>query len=200
MVAACPLDSPSTELTAAAAAATIPLHPKEGCFTASFYFDSDSTWGVVPQCEFNITQSTLDKLLLMAINAFFNFVGTVHDKVNGVSVLTFRSMHVLTSVIIPFFLQYPLLTLKGAQFDIWCQIVSILSAKYHVGKTLVARDNLLLVARLMRELNSARENTRKARRSAVIIKWLESLTDVPTRATPKPSTTCFRTFPETVVN
>jgi hypothetical protein len=64
-------------------------------------------------------------------------------------------MKVLTSVIIPFFLQHPLLTLKGVQFDTWCQIVNILSTKSHVGKTLVARDNLLLVARLMRELNSS---------------------------------------------
>lgn len=87
-----------------------------------------------------------------------------------------------TTVIIPFFLQHPLLTIKGSQFDIWCQIVGILSTKAHVGKTLEARDNLLIVARLMRDLNSAREHTKKSRRSAVIIEWLESLTDVPTLA------------------
>lgn len=81
-----------------------------------------------------------------------------------------------------FFLQHPLLTIKGSQFDIWCQIVGILSTKAHVGKTLEARDNLLIVARLMRDLNSAREHTKKSRRSAVIIEWLESLTDVPTLA------------------
>jgi hypothetical protein len=43
-----------------------------------------------------ITQSTLDRLLLVAINAFFNYVGTVHDKAHGVSVLTFRNMKVRT--------------------------------------------------------------------------------------------------------
>lgn len=42
----------------------------EGCFTSSFYTDIEATWGVFPQCEFNITQSTIDKLLLTAINAF----------------------------------------------------------------------------------------------------------------------------------
>lgn len=153
----------------------------EGCFTSSFYTDIDATWGLFPQCEFNITQGTLDKLLLIAINAFFNYAGSVHDKAHGVSVLSFRNMKVLTSVIIPFFLQHPLLTLKGSQFDTWHQIVIILSAKSHVGKTLEARDNLLVVARLMRELNSSRDHTTKSRRNAVIIKWLESLTDVPTQ-------------------
>lgn len=118
----------------------------------------------------------------MAINAFFNNVGTVHEKAHGVSVLAFRNMRILASIIIPFFLQYPLLTLKGVHFDIWCKIVNILSAKSHVGKTLVARDNLLEVARLMRELNSSRESTKKFRRSDIIIKYLESLTAVPTEA------------------
>lgn len=32
----------------------------EGSFTASLYLDKDAMWGIVPQCEFNITQSMLD--------------------------------------------------------------------------------------------------------------------------------------------
>lgn len=77
----------------------------EGCFTASFMLYTKGTWGITPQCEFNVTQSSQDSILLDAINAFFGLVGTVHHKIGGVSVVAFRSISALYTVIIPFFLK-----------------------------------------------------------------------------------------------
>lgn len=36
----------------------IRLKHKEGCFTASFMLYTKGTWGITPQCEFNVTQSS----------------------------------------------------------------------------------------------------------------------------------------------
>lgn len=49
----------------------------EGSFTASFMVRPKSMWGLLPQCEYNITQLMNDALLLNAINEFFNNEGGV---------------------------------------------------------------------------------------------------------------------------
>jgi hypothetical protein len=56
----------------------------EGSFTASFTTDLRAMWGLFPQCEFNITQLMSDILLLEALNAFFDNLGGVYPRQNGV--------------------------------------------------------------------------------------------------------------------
>lgn len=136
----------------------------EGCFTASFMLYTKGTWGLTPQCEFNVTQSSQDSILLDAINAFFGLVGTVHHKIGGVSVVAFRSISALYTVIIPFFLKHPLISLKNNHFITWSLIVAIMESKQHVGNTLLARDKLLEMARLMVTLNASRGNSKKLAR------------------------------------
>jgi hypothetical protein len=117
-----------------------------------------ATWGFYPQCEFNITKSTFDILLLEALNIFFFFgsVGGIYNKPNNVSVLTFRHLKILNTVIIPFFLQHGLISLKGLDFEKWLTIVNILISKRHVGTTLVARDAMVEVATIMKNLKQLR--------------------------------------------
>ena len=67
----------------------------EGSFTASLFLDKDSMWGVVPQCEFNFTQSMIDVTLLNAINAFFDNLGGVYPRQNNVGTVSFRKLSVL---------------------------------------------------------------------------------------------------------
>lgn len=152
----------------------------EGCFTSSFMLYPKGTWGITPQCEFNVTQSTLDSVLLEVINAYFGLVGSVYHKTGGVSVVAFRSISTLSSVIIPFFLKYPLVTLKNNHFITWSHIVAIMESKQHVGSTLLARDKLLKMARLMFILNASRSNSKKLARLTIIVDWLESLSAAPT--------------------
>jgi hypothetical protein len=140
------------------------------------------TWGITPQCEFNVTQSSQDSILLDVINAFFGIVGTVHHKIGGVSVVAFRSISALCTVIIPFFLKHPLVSLKNNHFITWSLIVAIMESKQHVGNTLLARNKLLEMARIMVTLNASRSNSKKLARFYIIIDWLESLSAVPTLA------------------
>jgi hypothetical protein len=76
----------------------------EGCFTGYLSLDIKSLWGLQPGLDFNITQSSEDKILLEAINFYFKNKGGVYDKPNNVSVVAFRNVKVLKEVIIPFFL------------------------------------------------------------------------------------------------
>lgn len=86
----------------------------EGCFTASC--SEPPLRGLTTSVEFNVTQSTDDFTLLTALNGFFNYIGYVYNKPNNVSVLVFRNLKIILSVIVPFFQQFPLITLKGLEF------------------------------------------------------------------------------------
>jgi LAGLIDADG endonuclease len=67
--------------------------------------------------DFNITQSTDDRLLLEAINLYFKKKGGVYDKPNNVSVVAFRNVKVLKEIITPFFNLYPLVGLKSYELE-----------------------------------------------------------------------------------
>jgi hypothetical protein len=135
--------------------------------------------GLQPQVEFNVTQSTDDITLLTALNGFFNNLGYVYNKPNNVSVLVFRNLKIILSVIVPFFQQFPLITLKGLEFLTWLQIVNVLASKAHVGSTLEARDGMVKLATLIKDFNSKRPGSRKGPKYDLIIEWLNSLNDVP---------------------
>lgn len=151
----------------------------EGSFTASSIIDLRAKWGIFPQCEFNITQLMEDKILLEALNAFFDHKGGVYARENGVGTVSFRKISALKETIIPFFLQYPLLGLKSYEFERWVSLVDILYQQKHVGDLLSNRDALLDFALISAELNSKRNNVRKVVRSKVLINWLKGLSDIP---------------------
>jgi len=100
----------------------------QGCFTASVTVDPRATRNLQFRVEFNVTQSTSDLTLLQALNIFFNNLGSIFEKPNNVSVLSFRKLKNIVSIIIPFFQQYPLVSLKGLEFNTWVQIVNVLVA------------------------------------------------------------------------
>jgi len=89
----------------------------EGCFTGYLSLDLKSLWGLQPDLDFNITQSTDDLLMLRAINLYFGNRGGVYNKPNNVSVVAFRNVKVLKEVIIPFFINYPLLGSKSYELE-----------------------------------------------------------------------------------
>lgn len=152
----------------------------EGSFTASLFLDKDATWGIVPQCEFNFTQSLLDVTLLNALNGFFNNSGGVYPRQNNVGTASFRKISVLRETIIPFFIKYPLIGRKSFEFERWVNLVFIVSSKKHVGTTLDSRDAFLSFAFILKDLNSSRFNPIKDSRLDLIVSWLNSLTNVPT--------------------
>jgi hypothetical protein len=137
-------------------------------------------WGLLPQCEFNITQLMNDVLLLNALNEFFNNEGGVYSRQNGVGTVSFRKISVLKERIIPFFIEHPLLGSKSYEFERWIQLVDILYLQKHVGNSLSNRGIFLDYSYVCRELNAKRDNPAKVIRSDIIIAWLKDLKDVPT--------------------
>jgi len=93
-------------------------------------------WGVVPQCEFNFTQSMIDVTLLNALNGFFNNTGGVYPRQNNVGTVSFRKISVLKETIIPFFIKYPLIGRKSFEFERWVNLVYLVHSKKHVGSDL----------------------------------------------------------------
>lgn len=155
----------------------------QGSFTASVSLDLRAKWGMWPQCEFNITQLMQDKLLLQAINLYFNNTGGVYSRQNGVGTVSFRDLTALQNAIIPYFNKYPLLGVKSLAFQHWVRIVHLVCEKNHLSDTLKARDSLVNILLLLRSLNSSntRNSKNKLNRNTLILNWLYSLNQVPTQ-------------------
>lgn len=83
-------------------------------------------WRVLP--IFTIELDNRDILLLKRIWTFFN-VGSFTERKNGKVVYYVQSFTDLTTVIIPHFNKYPLLTQKRADFILFTDIVNILNSK-----------------------------------------------------------------------
>jgi len=152
----------------------------EGCFTGYLSLDKKSLWGLQPGLDFNITQSTDDKLLLDSINLFFKNKGGVYIKPNNVSVVAFRNVKVLKEEIIPFFNKYPLVGMKSYELERWIKLVDIYYYKKHVGKNIDTKNYMLNFAEIVKNLNIKRNNKSKLRRIDIIIDWLKNLNSFPT--------------------
>jgi hypothetical protein len=120
-------------------------------------------------CEFNITQSMLDLILLEAINGYFDNTGGVYGRQNNIGTVSFRVLK-----IIPFFIEYPLLGRKTKDFERWVELVEII--KKNIGETLEIRDTFIKFAYILKNLNSSRFNPKKEIR----LNWLKTLNTKPT--------------------
>jgi len=151
----------------------------EGCFTGYLSLDQKSLWGLQPGLDFNITQSTNDKILLEAINLYFNNKGGVYNKPNNVSVIAFRNVKVLKELIIPFFYTYPLVGIKSYELEKWIKLVNIFYNKKHITKDYKSKYFILEFAKITKELNFRRLNNKKQTRINIIINWLNNLNNFP---------------------
>lgn len=153
----------------------------EGSFSAYAYVDVANMWGIQFGIDFSVSQSYFDRIVLEAINEYFNCEGGVYDRTCGVSVVTFRNLHTLKHTIRPFFVEYPLIGSKSFEFERWCELVDIFSAKEHLGKTLEQRDVFLKFLAITKELNARRVNKRKLMKIDIMSEWLSNLKTIPTK-------------------
>ena len=153
----------------------------EGSFSAYAYVDLANTWGIQFGIDFSISQLVNDRILLEAINAYFNNEGGVYDRTCGVSVITFRNLQTLKHLITPFFIENPLVGTKSYEFERWVGLVDIFYNKQHIGKSLEQRDVFLKFLSLTKELNAKRANKRKNLKIDLMSKWLKDLSSVPTK-------------------
>lgn len=152
----------------------------EGCFTASLSLDSDWTWGLQAQAEFNIVQKNIDKNLLEAIKIYFDNKGAVYSRPNDMSVYAVRKLIDLKQTIIPHFNQYPLISNKGKEFLTFNNFLEEFLSKKHIGKSMECRDQYLKLIDIIQNLNAKRVNSNKLFKYQIISDWLRNLNDVPT--------------------
>lgn len=151
----------------------------EGCFTGSLQIDKRSTWGLQPQAEFNVVQNNVDRLLLEVLKEHFNDRGGVYFRPNNISVYSVRTIKDLKEVIIPYFINYPLISNKARELETFSKYLDVLSENKHVRDTFNSRDQFLKLALILKELNAKRLVSNKSNRLDLIINWLNNLTNVP---------------------
>ena len=106
----------------------------EASFSVSIYIDKRIKgrvgWSIKP--SFQISLHSKDMKLLLQMQEFFA-CGSIVSKKNR-NEISFRvnSLHDLTNLIIPHFVNYPLLSQKAADFYLFKQIVNLINTKVHL--------------------------------------------------------------------
>jgi hypothetical protein len=159
----------------------------EGCFTAYMGIDTSLSWGLSPNCEFSITQNSGDLLLLEAFNRYFDGVGKVYDKKDGVHVYMIRNIIDIKKCIIPFFVEYPLVGTKSYEFEKFMNLIELILSKKHVSPNPkpIQRDIFIEMAYICKDLNSKMVNPKKIARLDFIIDWLKNVKNTPPTLTEK---------------
>lgn len=101
----------------------------EGCFSVILSQRANSTWRVSVSFEINL--HTKDKGILNEINNFFGVGHVTSRETRNICVFRVTKIEDLINVIIPHFLNFPLLTLKYSDFVLWSKVVNLLHLGQH---------------------------------------------------------------------
>jgi hypothetical protein len=80
-----------------------------------------------------------------------------------------RNLIEINNIIIPFFIQNPLVGTKSLELEKFIQLVKLIILKKHIGKEISNRDIFIKMALICKELNSKMENNKKLARIDFII-------------------------------
>lgn len=98
----------------------------EGSFNISFKIRGDYTHGIQVYPSFNVSQK--EKQILEWIQSQFD-CGTIRNRGDGVYYYEVHKLEDLRGVIIPFFKEYKLKSKKAFAFEIFSEVVHILSTR-----------------------------------------------------------------------
>ena len=104
----------------------------ESSFTISIIKDSKYKLGWVVKPSYRIGLHQKDSELLVRIKAFFGVGNIIKDRKTNMVYFVVSSLADLTNVIIPHFLEYPLLTQKRADFLLFKSIIDMINSKEHL--------------------------------------------------------------------
>jgi hypothetical protein len=105
----------------------------EGTFCTTIYKNKAYKTGWVVRSFFEIGLNQRDSSLIYQLKYFFEGIGTISlDKKNNVLKYSTANLKDLSSIVIPHFKKYPLLTQKGADFLFFEQIVKLMNKKTHL--------------------------------------------------------------------
>jgi len=107
----------------------------EGSFTISIYSDNKAKTKIRVMARFKIGLNEKDLPLLMQFQTFFGGIGTLtYDKADNAWIYSVSSVTELLNVIIPHFMNYPMLTQKAADFNLFVQIVQLMNKGAHLNQ------------------------------------------------------------------
>lgn len=111
----------------------------EGCFSISIFKNRTSKYGWQILPEFVVTQSEDSLSVLEEMKNYFNcghiFINKRYDNHRKhLYRYCVRKISDLDTIIIPFFNQYPLLTMKQNDFLLFSEVINLLKAKIHYSK------------------------------------------------------------------
>jgi len=105
----------------------------EGTFCTTIYKNKAYKTGWVVRSFFEIGLNQRDSYLIYQLKDFFEGIGTISlDKKANVLKYSTASLKDLSSIVIPHFKKYPLLTQKGADFLFFEQIVELMNKGAHL--------------------------------------------------------------------
>jgi hypothetical protein len=105
----------------------------EGTFCTTIYKNKAYKTGWVVRSFFEIGLNQRDSSLIYQLKDFFEGIGTIRlDKKANVLKYSTASLKDLSSIVIPHFKKYPLLTQKGADFLFFEQIVELMNKGAHL--------------------------------------------------------------------
>jgi len=103
----------------------------EGCFSVIIEILDKNKWRVRTSFEINLHIKDVD--ILYKIQSFFG-VGNVYLRVEKkIAVYRVSNIEYLRDTIIPHFNNYPLITQKSIDFNLWCKVIQIILNKEHLN-------------------------------------------------------------------
>ena len=105
----------------------------EGCFSVSFNKKERLRTKIEVRPSFSLAQKGSPPVSLTVIEKYFGEGGLRFSSGDGMWIYETRSIKVLTSTIIPFFKKHRLKTKKENDFNIFCEICSMIQQSQHLN-------------------------------------------------------------------
>jgi hypothetical protein len=103
----------------------------EGCFSILYTKNKNNRFGWQAKPAFQIELHNKDLALLHQIKQFFQ-VGIIHTRNNrNLSIYQVTSIKDIVNVIVPHFVNYPLLTQKSADFQLFKEAIELMDKRAH---------------------------------------------------------------------
>src|SRR3990167_1293083 len=120
----------------------------EGCFSVSIFRNKTTKLGIQVFPEFVVTQGAKSRSVLEYLQTFFG-CGKIYENKRtdnhreNLYRYCVRSIDDISTTIVPFFENHPLMTAKNHDFKIFCQVLDMIRQKRHLSKDGVEKIRIL---------------------------------------------------------
>ena len=122
----------------------------EGCFSISFSKREKMNFGIEVRPSFSVSQNQRNLQIIKLLHKYFHCGAVRFSRRDSNYKYETRNIDDITSIIIPHFEQYPLLTSKAEDFQIFKQICLMIKKSLHLN-----REGLREIINLSYRMNEA---------------------------------------------